>query len=328
MLPHQKISYLPFLELNSIQEIVHEFALGGLIASMETNNGSNESFSLTTDKGVFQIKSYSKSIENPDHFAPVIQREISFTNYLEDNGFTVQHHLSFQPFLYQGKLSTITATLEGKKLGPGIQTKETISKMGSLLGNLHQKSSEFGNAGAGYEQRNSFRDRVDANVAKIEELLGISSNEFLPLLNKYNDLRSKREETDKTIPRGLTHGEITYVNLLEKGNSFAILNFDGLKFVPHIFDFGQTLISMTFDGSTFHKELITAFFDAYQKIRELSEKEKDLITSELVYNFLHKIEWRMCAMLNNPGYIEIVKLAIRNAASFMKQLHTIDEIIS
>lgn len=310
---------MPFLELNSVEEIAQEFALGVIETPTEANTSGNESFKLSTDQGVFQVKSYTRSAEDPEHFAPLIQREIAYTKYLAMNGLEVQQHLSFQPFLYKGKLTTITTFIEGETLASGLQTPETMSTIGQLLGKLHLKSSEYGSFGAAYEQRNSFRDRVDSNLSSIEQKLGLSASEFLPLLDTYQELREQRKKSDLTIPRALTHCELTYVHLVKKDTSYAILDFEGLKFVPHIFDFGQTLVTMAYDGETLHQDLISTFLESYQTIRPLSPNEIALIPQELQYNYLHKLEWRMTAMFNQQNYLDPVKNGIKNASSFIEQ---------
>jgi Ser/Thr protein kinase RdoA (MazF antagonist) len=323
MLPHQKVTYLPFLELNTIEAIATEFSLGKILAKPENNTSFNESFKLETETGTYQVKSYVKSVEDPEHFAPLIQREIDFTKYLEINKMPVQHHLGFQPFLYQGKLTTITTYLEGERLAAGLQSVEKIAEIGNLIAKLHIESTTYGTAGAAYEQRNSFRDRVESNLETIEKLLSLPNTDFKPLLDQYNELRELRQRNDLTIPRGLVHGEITFVHLIKHNGSYSILDFEGIKFVPFIFDFGQTLITMAYDGKVLHTDLVTAFLKSYQESRALTVKEKALIPSELIYNFLHKLEWRMTAMLNNPTYIDSVKNSILSARSFIDQVNAL-----
>lgn len=319
MQPHQKAKYLPLLILDSLEAICSEFSLGVLQNQPEKSGSNNESFTLETDTGKYQVKSYAKSAEDPERFAALLQREISFVRYLEHAGIAVSHQITFQPFLFNSRLTTLTSYLPGKVIAADALSQDIMEKIGTLMAKLHTASIKYGQAGAKIEYHNTYRDRVEENIAAIEQVLNISRSTFLPLLDTYESFREKYETVHTHLPKGLIHSDITPGNLLLSDQGVAIIDFEGLRFAPFIFDFSQMLTTLTWKNGVFNKELVAAFFNAYEKVRPLTPEEKTAIPGHLVYNYLNKLEWRLTAALNKPGYVPIVKEQIAQAKTFMEQ---------
>ncbi|WKZ23981.1 MAG: phosphotransferase [Candidatus Dojkabacteria bacterium] len=322
MKPHQKAAYLQLLTLNSLDEILSEFQLGNLLSGPNRNDGNNNSFFVETDNGKFQVKSYVKSEENPEYYATQVMREIAFTTFLFERKFLVQQHLSFQPFLYNGLVTTITSYLEGKTIQPSSSDHDIPQKLGKLIGELHLASCDFGKGGATFEQRNSFREKVSEQLANITAVVGVEERRINEIINTYNTLRQEKSEVASELPKGLIHNEITPHHVLKGAeNDLLLIDFEGTKFTLLVADFGQTFQTFFYtENEGYNTQQVRSFLKSYETVRELSEREYSWLGQELRYNYYHKLEWRMLAMLSNEGYIPIVKTMIENMDRFEEQV--------
>ncbi|MCC7304141.1 phosphotransferase [bacterium] len=302
----------------TIEQVSQAFNLGEIRSQYEIQ-GSNRSIIFQTDTGKFHLKSYTKN-----KTTQTIKREIDFTNSLSEHSFNVPKHLSLEPFLFQNILTTLTTYIEKDS---SLSVWDNMVMFGELLGRIHLKSEQYSYKGE-IEQRTSYRSKVEENITQIEALLGISKDVIMQLLNGYEKIRERKRTTDKELPCALIHGELNPSHVLPYKGTFGIIDFEGIKYAPLILDFGPFLLTHTYTSNQFDTKLVQEFFEGYAKFHMLSNNEKELIQQELEYNYLHKIEWRMTAMFNNPDYVKVVKNDIENYEQFKKELIKIDEILA
>ena len=127
-----------------------------------------------------------------------------------------------------------------------------------------------------------------------------------------------REETDhledalkEDLPVGLIHGDIFPDNTMFQGNSLqAILDWEEVCTDKLLIDVGVTINGFCFPGNRLDHKLMDTFLREYQLIRELAQRERELLPSYIRWGALAMIAWHLKYLMHekDPKKMERVKM--------------------
>lgn len=171
---------------------------------------------------------------------------------------------------YKDKLMSLFYYIEGKKIEK--ITPDYLTQIGILLGKFHKFSQN---------KVINRKTRIDDNyyLSKLNlDCVDIEKEEREKILR----LHKKLTDIDfLSLPKGIVHNDIFPDNVFVNNNNIVgILDFNDATFAPFIFDIGIIInfwIRIKKLNSIQEKEHIKIFLNAYESIRKLTIKEKELL---------------------------------------------------
>lgn len=171
---------------------------------------------------------------------------------------------------YNNKLMSLFYYIDGKKIEE--ITPYYLKEIGILLGKLHNFSNN---------KVINRKTRIDEDyyLKKINlNSVNIPKGDIDEITKLYNKLL-KIDFT--SLPQGIIHNDIFPDNVFVKDNRIVgILDFNDATTAPFIFDIGIVInfwIRVKRFDSRKEREYIKIFLDAYESIRKLTSKERDLL---------------------------------------------------
>lgn len=322
-----KYSYSSFLKFESLEEIVAHFNLGTLIHNpSDVSSTSNNTIVIHTNNKKYILKSYGKSRENPEQFAFTVQRELQFCRFLFEKGFPVPQNLTVQPFIFNGMLTIITEYIDGEFVNENDLSDQFYIKLGELVANFHLNSEAYGTAGMPQEQRNSYWKELNKQRHAIELHIDRDLTPIMEYLEQYQKIRQDYTKLFGQLPSGLVHSEFApghLIKSIEPDRGLVLFDFDGIRFSPYIFDFGQLAMNFFIPKNYFDVVSFKKVISAYNAIRKLSLEEQSLIPKMLEYNFLHKTEWILLASLSFDYYVTRIQTIIDSYDSIIASIREV-----
>ncbi len=153
-------------------------------------------------------------------------------------------------------------------------TPEDAARVGEALARVHV-------AGAG-EPAEPGRFGVDALGARLDRIAASGDPTFAPMVPRLrDDLARVHAARDGSLPRGLTHGDLFRDNVLwaASGEVSALLDFESACEDAFAYDLMVTVLSWCF-GDDLEGRLASAMREGYERVRPLSEREKQGLCAE------------------------------------------------
>lgn len=228
----------------------------------------NSNYLLNTDRGRFilRVLEGNRSFESE-------KEELDFL--LELNKIipcTIPCETKFGETLirYNNKLMSLFYYIDGEKIEE--ITTDYLKEIGILLGKLHKFSEN---------KVISRKTRIDENYY-FKKLNLSSVNIPKADIDEISKLYNKLSKIDFTsLPKGIIHNDIFPDNVFVKdGKIVGILDFNDATTAPFIFDIGIVInfwIRIKRFDSIQERECIKIFLDAYESIRKLTSKERELL---------------------------------------------------
>lgn len=171
---------------------------------------------------------------------------------------------------YNNKLMSLFYYIDGEKIEE--ITTDYLKEIGILLGKLHKFSEN---------KVISRKTRIDENYY-FKKLNLSSVNIPKADIDEISKLYNKLSKIDFTsLPKGIIHNDIFPDNVFVKdGKIVGILDFNDATTAPFIFDIGIVInfwIRIKRFDSIQERECIKIFLDAYESIRKLTSKERELL---------------------------------------------------
>lgn len=228
----------------------------------------NTNYLLNTDKGKFILR----VLEGNRSFNSE-KEELDFL--LQLNGIipcTIPYKTKSSEILirYNSKLMSLFYYIDGEKIEE--ITPNYLKEIGILLGKFHKFSQN---------KIISRKTRIDENhyFKKLNlNSVNIPKTDIDEISKLYNKL-SKIDFT--SLPQGIIHNDIFPDNVFVKDNKIVgILDFNDATTAPFIFDIGIVInfwIRIKRFDPAQEEKYIKIFLDAYESIRKLTSKEKELL---------------------------------------------------
>ena len=95
------------------------------------------------------------------------------------------------------------------------------------------------------------------------------------------------------LPRGMIHGDVFYDNVLFDGERFkAIIDFEEVCLYYKVFDLGMGVLGLCREGLRIELPKVQSLIKGYQQIRELEDKEKEVLQLFVEYAAIATSSWR------------------------------------
>lgn len=270
------------LSSEELTDIVSHYPVGNTLLLENISGGfGNSNFKLTTTKGTFLLKICDeKNITE-------LQMQMKLLIHLQQHSYPTVYPVLLKSgemlYVTQDYNVMIYPFLEGKTPNP---SQNVLEQIGSALAQLHRISPLTGlpRFPMGMIQITPFLDEVKETQ--------FHSHPFLTWLK--SELDWIKPELEKTLPKGLLHGDLFLDNTLFDGNKMvAILDFEEACHDILLIDVAMTIIGCCYTNQ--HQLDIPAvhgFLYSYNSMRPLTEDEWDSLDGFVHYAALSIAFWR------------------------------------
>lgn len=270
------------LSPEELTDIVSHYAIGNILLLEDIPGGfGNSNFKLTTADGVYLLK-----ICDEKNIAE-LRMQIELLAHLQQHSYPTVYPIS----LKSGDMLHITSDynvmiypfLEGKTPDP---SRDVLKQIGNALARLHNISPLTG------------LPRFPMGIAQITPFLeevkntNIHSHPFITWLN--SELEWIKPELDKTLPKGLLHGDLFLDNTLFDGDKMvAILDFEEACHDTLLIDVAMTIIGCCYTNQhQLNISSVHGFLNTYNALRPLTNEEWDSLDCFVHYAALSIAFWR------------------------------------
>ncbi|MCW8965112.1 MAG: phosphotransferase [Candidatus Pacearchaeota archaeon] len=308
---------------NELYEILNNYLLGELEDFSRINSGIvNDNWLIKTKDKKYILRCANKDKDS-------LGVELSFTKIIFENGFNYRVPLPIisnqkKPFvIYKEKLFWLYEFIDGEIKSE--LTSELVEEVAIMMANLHNI----------IEKSNLDLNNSDYNLEKnLEELIrykNISAEKndkfsiyFYKNVNKMIDVCSVLEISD--IRRFPIHRDINLGNLIFKDNRIVgIIDFDQISggkdyLVRDISNF--FLYCLEKESMELNLNLVKVFLDKYKELREITQKEMELIIKLMVINCVEDFvyEYKTYLKDSDKSDFDVLKQKFMQADSYYKKL--------
>jgi homoserine kinase type II len=209
------------------------------------------------------------------------RRECAMLERLAQNGVptpapvrrTDGEHVS----VVRGKAAVLFPWRDGHMRCQAGVTPEDASRVGEALARVHVAGAR--------EPAEPGRFGVDALGARLDRIAASMDPTFAPMVPGLRaSLARAHAGRDKSLPRGLTHGDLFRDNVLwaETGEVSALLDFESACEDAFAYDLMVTVLSWCF-GDDLDARLASAMRRGYERVRPLTEAEKHGLWAEVAF---------------------------------------------
>ncbi len=269
--PVNSVSQLP-------QEIVDALGVENAFEVSPLPGNENENCLVKTNGQSFVIKKLRA------HSATNTELEGVYRHHLANEGLPVAPYIALSGgsfVLTLGQDSYVaTPYIDGTMATPNPQM---VAEAGTLLAKVHSL-----NATAMPKRQNWYSksyvadslDVIDDTYADAKKAIATQYNETPDF---WND----------DLPKGIIHGDLQEDNIIVDGedNIVSVIDWEEAAVEPLLLDVAHSAQQLSFEHGICRPELFNAFMNAYQSVRPLTQKEKELFDAALRYTMLILSVW-------------------------------------
>lgn len=251
-----------------------------------------EWFNQTKHKNVFKVfadgNTYVLRIFSESRTIDQVERDILILEFLEQNNFPAQRLI----ITTEGKFSInidhrqalLLSYVEGQH--PDLNA-QTMAKIGELMAKLHLLGESIH-----YPYQANWNVENEKKVLEKE----LKRKDIQNLPDPEGIIPQIKQEFDKlpnlqNLPQTIIHTDMHGNNILEKDGEFILIDWDDAGVAAAIIDIGEVLSQVCirfedeekFEGITFREDLAKPFLESYQKIRKLTQDEKDNLINAMKF---------------------------------------------
>jgi len=278
------------LTLSDANDVLQHYDLGSPLTLTRLHSGfANQNYKLTTDRQDVLLRvCREQSDANIGHEMKLLQklREIDFPaaypHPRTDGGFLTPHPEG-TVVLYQ--------FIPGEEPVPTI---EVVRSIGTAVARLNSNSRIDG-----FDRKNGLDLDLCHRVI----------HRFEDAPHRYPELfESFRRETallegplTEDLPRGLIHGDVFPDNTIFRGNELqAILDWEEACTDTLLIDVGATVNGFCFPDNRLDHLLLSAFLEGYESVRNLTERERELLPFFIRWGAHCMIAWHLDHIMERP----------------------------
>lgn len=297
-----------------VEEAVKSFNIGKIseIKKLETKGG-RKAYKVTTDKGVFVIK--SAAVESTYE---KLEKDLYILNYLKDFNFPVPQLIKTLQDEYlikvEGHATYSYPYIEGVHPKP---SNNFFHDLGKLLAQLHLIPAE------NYPYKSTFTPEIELpklreNLSRIAQLG--ENKEISKLIKDIDSFPSFKD-----LPKTIIHTDPYFSNLIQNNDQLYFIDLDDAGVAPAIIDVGYVLAhccttepgdreerDLEGDGIIWHQDWAESFIEGYQNLRSLSQKEKEHLVAAASFGMLVYLpDWEDLNTISESR-LERYKLILQN----------------
>tara|TARA_Y100000816_G_scaffold7713_1_gene4873 strand:- start:586 stop:1554 length:969 start_codon:yes stop_codon:yes gene_type:complete len=262
------------LDKENIISIISNYNLGGMKNYQGIKEGiENTNYLVETDKGKFILTIYEKRVNKDDlPFFSKLMVELSNKKFFCPKPILNKNNKYISDL--GSKKFMLVSFLEGKSktnLSP-----DDCGSVGKEAARLHEITKNF-----------DFKRNNDLSVKswrKIFDQVKDRCNQIHPDLPKLIEINLRDVEKDwpENLPKGIIHADLFHDNIFFKNNNFSgFIDFYFSCNDFYAFEIAICLNALCFDGISenlsFNVTKAKKFFEGYNKIRKISDEEKNCI---------------------------------------------------
>jgi len=277
------------LSSDEVNNILKAYDLGKAIGVSRLRSGyANENYKIDTDRDSYLLRvCWEKGEHDIRHETKVLER-------LKKDRFPAAYPI---PRIdgdvitrYNDKKLVFYDFIRG---GEPALNEESVGEIGHAVAIL--------NSMEGWEElgrKNAFGlDLCQENIGRIRS--GDYVKEY-PVIFDYfmEETDNLREPLQEELPQGLIHGDVFPDNTIFRGNQLqAIVDFEEVCTDTLLMDVGITINGFCFVNNRLDENLLRAFLTSYSSVRELSEKETELLPYYIRWGAHAMIAWHLKCLL-------------------------------
>jgi homoserine kinase type II len=312
------VAVLTSIDEEDARGILSACDLGALRALQGIAGGSvNSNFALTAGDG---RRFFLRLYEERD--LPGAERETAMLDRIAKAGVPTPAPLrkSGGGFVsvVKGKAAALFPWREGHMRCQASVTTEDVFRVGEALARVHLAGAK--------ETPEEGRFRVPDLLRRLEYIEKSGDERFVPRVGGLRDALVRTDNgRDRTIPRGLTHGDLFRDNVLwdEAGALTALLDFESACEGTFTYDLMVTVLSWCFSAD-FDFTLASAMREGYESVRKLGEDERKALFVEgslgaLRFTITRITDYAMRTTAEGPR-------VIKDWGRFMKRFDRLQEL--
>ena len=253
-----------------IDKFISDYSIGNLESFEEIVDGiENSNFKIFCNNQPYILTIFEKRVTEEE-----LPFFINLKNFLNKNNFKCPKAISDKNGIILKKIKNKTAViisfLEGKSVEK--PNNEICKEVGKMIANLHNLTKNF------KEKRHNSLDLKDwKDIYK--KCLDVKSEEFdetMYLLK--NEINYVENYWPSNIPCGVIHADLFRNNIFFKnGKISGVIDFYFSCYYFYVYDIAIVINDWCFseNGKKFQKENCLIILEEYQKIRKLSDLEKN-----------------------------------------------------
>lgn len=179
----------------------------------------------------------------------------------------------------EGRLLTVFPWQPGEEVGEGAITAAHAGRIGELLARLHLAARAFPRHRRGIYTFERIGARVDGFRERARGLLEL--REVVPLLDEEIGWQRSQRAAGGELPVGTIHGDVFPDNLLWLGDRIvALLDFEQASRGRLVYDLSVALLANCWREGALVDGLAWSMVSGYQRVRALSEAEREALWVE------------------------------------------------
>ena len=238
----------------------------------------NENYLVKTSGQSFVVKKLRA------HSAANTELEGTYRRYLADAGLPVAPYVSLNGDSFVLTLSqdsyVATPYIDGMMAAPNTQM---VTEAGALLARVHSLD-----ATAMPKRQNWYaKSYIPDALGLIDDKYAEAKKAFAATYNETPDF------WDGDFPKGIIHGDMQEDNIIvdSEDKIVSIIDWEEAAVEPLLLDVAHSAQQLSFEHGICNQELFSTFMDAYQEVRPLTQKEKELFDAALRYTMLILSVW-------------------------------------
>ena len=208
--------------------------------------------------------------------------------YVGRNGDVLQQISCKDTIYYCSVISFLEGTILGELQGAELFT--AIEEMGEITAKLHKQSMERDRTNClrefSWDITNFFSEngvwgswRAYPGLRGVDkQILAVCEEKITKILNEYGRTPDHY---------GLIHGDLHFYNIIRKDGKNQIFDFDDCGYGFYLYDLGCTLVTYSRDL----KKLTACWLKGYEKIRRLTQEEKELLPMFILLRRIVRLGW-------------------------------------
>ena len=268
---------------NEIKQTLKSYKIGKLINfQLLTNGFSNENYRIETEKGLFLYRiCKQQSIAE-------IQTELRFLQMLKNEAFPAAFPIQKSDSSFISEQNNYPVVIyhfiKGEIPKLTVETVKEIAKANAKLNVL-----KFPVA---------FLPKNSINMQAARKLINQFPNANYQYPEIFNDFSQAinylKDKIPDNLPKGIIHADIFPDNTIFKGNKLkAIIDFENICFDDLLFDLAMSINGFCFVANQLDLTLMKTFLENYQKIRPLSDMEKNYLPEYILWTAVGMASWHL-----------------------------------
>jgi len=275
---------------NLIDSVLLNYDLGTCISFYSLSQGfANENYKITTNKGHFLFRICKEQTLEMIHY------EMRLMEALKTIDFPTAFPIKRTDNKYITKSSVGNIVLYEFKPGnePELEPN-VVCEIASALAKLSLLPSP--------------EKFLKQNVVNLPDCLKMIENfpnvkyQYPQIFHDFeNIIKFLHDPLSIDLPKGVIHADIFPDNtLFQNEKLIAIIDFEEANYDNLLFDVGMTINGFCFRNNLLDEDLFKNFISTYNKIRPLTQQEKDLVYYYILWGAVGMAYWHLRHLVNRP----------------------------